>query len=144
MNCKNGCLNENTMVIMSDGTNRRIKDLRVGNGTSGENVRIENIWRGYEEELIELKLENEKQLSITKDHPIITNEGVVRAITIKAGDLLLTVEGYVKVVSVENIKYESNVYNLSLSDRDNTFWGEGIAVGDIEIQNRIPFQIYYV
>ncbi|WP_368273655.1 Hint domain-containing protein [Enterocloster bolteae] len=142
MNCKNGCLNENTMVIMSDGTNRRIKDLRVGNivnGTSGENVRIENIWRGYEEELIELKLENEKQLSITKDHPIITNEGVVRAITIKAGDLLLTVEGYVKVVSVENIKYESNVYNLSLSDRDNTFWAEGIAVGDIEIQNRLPF-----
>ena len=35
MNCKNGCLNENTMVIMSDGTNRRIKDLRVGNIVNG-------------------------------------------------------------------------------------------------------------
>jgi len=141
-NCKNGCLNENTMVMMADGSNRRIKDLRIGDmveRTMGGTCRIENIWRGYEEELIELKLENEKQLSITKDHPIITDKGVVRAITIKAGDLLLTVDGYEKVVSIEIIKYESNVYNLELGDPDNYFWAGGIAVGDMKIQNRLPF-----
>lgn len=140
-NYKNGCLNENTMIMMADGTSRRINELRIGDmivRANGGITSVENIWRGYEEELAELKLSYGNQISLTKDHPVL-KDGVVaiKAATVKVGDLLLTTDGSIEVVSTAIIKYESSVYNLSLSDLGSFFWGEGIAVGDMEIQNRL-------
>ena len=141
-----GCVEEDALVCLRDGSLRRMKELRIGEqirSVDGSHAVVGNIWKGMEEKpCLTLSLEDGSRLMVTGGHPMYTDQGWKKAGDLRQGDRLQTVAGrYLLVVSIEYVQYEKYVYNLSLeSDGDSethVFFANGIAVGDMEQQNRM-------
>ena len=98
-----GCVSEDTEVLLSDGSTKPIRDLKVGTSIISfneetnefENDIIENV---LSEELdknwVELTLCNDYKLKCTEDHPIYTkNRGYVKAIELtNVDDIIIDLE----------------------------------------------------
>jgi hypothetical protein len=140
-----GCLAKGTRIQTPNG-DVLIEDLKIGDfvttSSNSENVKksvqIRNVWHGKEDELVKLTItshENEKILLLTKHHPVFSKGIVLRADTIKVGDVLDIEDGKTaEVIKVETESYNDEVYNFSLED-SSTFFAEGVLVGDMSIQN---------
>lgn len=133
-----GCLEENTLIIMGDGTERKIKEIRIGDLVTTETgvTRVTNVWKGREDQYLRICLGN-KKLNVTGDHPILTKEGWKPAQEVTNSDEIKTVGGaYEAVTSVEEVKETIRVCNLSFERLDDrTLVAEGLIVGNFEAQN---------
>lgn len=94
-----GCVAEDTEVLLSDGSTKKISDLRVGtsiisyNEESGE-TENDTVLSVLSDELdkdwVRLKFDNSYTLECTEDHPIFTkNRGWVEAINLDESDEIL-------------------------------------------------------
>ncbi|MCD8000150.1 MAG: Hint domain-containing protein [Clostridiales bacterium] len=132
-----GCVEKNAMVLLADGSMRSVENLKIGDrvrGIEGEDAII-NIWKGREEKLTELLLEDFCRLKLTNDHPVLTDVGYRKAAQLKAGDLVVMADGgKIPVKAVCEAVYGDMVYNLELESGRN-FFANGIAVGDYRCQN---------
>lgn len=138
-----GCLAQDTLILMADGSRKRIDRLRIGDsvrsGIAGNKVqRITNIWRGTEETLIRIEA-HELTLSLTRSHPVLTPAGVVRAGELKTGmEVCLETGETEKVTAVGKISYNDLVYNLNLEDESEPYLvAGGFIVGDMDLQNSV-------
>lgn len=137
-----GCLAEDTQIRMGDGSLKRISDIRIGERImqpeNGRPILVQNIWKGWEEELIFIRTEEGSCAQMTKEHPVYQGNGFIRADELKAGDTVYGEEGQkVTVVSVDDVQYGGYVCNLDLKrDGGNgTMLANGIVVGDNRVQN---------
>ena len=132
------CLEENTRIFMADGSQKPIKEIRIGDmvmSDSGEAQRVMNIWQGREEHMMCIELRNGSKITLTENHPVKTVSGIKRADEINEHDEILVFYGEnFKIASISCIDYNGRVYNLDISG--NFMIAEGIAVGDFCIQNR--------
>lgn len=132
------CLEENTRILMADGTQKPIKDIKIGDrvmSDSGEALMVRNVWQGREEHMMCIEVKNGSKIILTDNHPVKTSVGIKRADTIDENDEIVMVHGEkYKISSISCIEYEDRVYNLDISG--NFMIAEGIAVGDFEVQNR--------
>lgn len=138
-----GCLEENTLITMMDGSVKKIKDLKVGEAVKsigGNRCDVLDIMKGVEQKLICIALEGGKKIFVTKDHPFMTRTGGKAAIELDFQDEILTEEGYKRIEGAYPEEREFKVYSLVLSPSDY-IWGNGIAVGDSENQGRIVKQL---
>ena len=137
-----GCFAEDTQIRMADGSMRRISDIRIGDAVmqpkDGRPVRVCNIWKGTEKELVVIRTKEGASVRMTREHPLCQEDGFIRAGEIKPGDTVYGEAGRkLTVASVETVPYEGHVYNLDLerSEGDGTLLANGIAAGDNGIQN---------
>lgn len=131
-----GCLEENTNITMADGTQKKIKEIEIGQkvlGTEQKACEVRNIIRGKEDMLIGITLESCKEILLTQDHPFKTKKGIVAAIDLKFGDEILTENGYKTITGARLVKGDFNVCSIDISPSD-FIWANGIAVGDYEAQ----------
>ncbi|MHD0317740.1 Hint domain-containing protein [Fusobacterium sp. THCT1E2] len=132
------CLEENTRILMADGTQKPIKEIRIGErvmSDSGENQIVKNVWQGREEHMMCIELKNGSKITLTENHPVKTTKGIKRADAIDENDEIVMAYGEkYKISSISCIEYGNRVYNLDISG--NFMIAEGIAVGDFEVQNR--------
>lgn len=132
------CLEENTRILMADGTQKPIKEIRIGErvmSDSGENQIVKNVWQGREEHMMCIELKNGSKITLTENHPVKTTKGIKRADAIDENDeIVMAYEEKYKISSISCIEYGNRVYNLDISG--NFMIAEGIAVGDFEVQNR--------
>lgn len=132
------CLEENTGILMADGTQRSIREIRIGDMVmcdSGEPKIVRNIWQGTEEHMMCIEVRNGSKIILTDNHPIKTAAGIKRADAIDENDEIVMVYGEKhKISSISCIEYRNRVYNLDISG--NFMIAEGIVVGDFEVQNR--------
>lgn len=94
-----GCVSEDTEVLLSDGSTKPIKDLKIGtsiisfNEQTGnfENDVVENVLsEDLDKNWLEITLLNGYKLKCTEDHPIYTkNRGYVKAIDLTEFDDIL-------------------------------------------------------
>ena len=135
-----GCIAEDTMILMGDGQRKRICDIRIGERIAqpddGRPILVQNVWKGWEEELIAIRTQDGGFLQMTEEHPVRQESGFIRAGELKPGDMIYGEEGRtMTVVSVNKELYNGFVCNLDLQ-RDGTYVGNGyflangIAVGD--------------
>lgn len=90
-----GCFTENNLVKMKDRTYKKIKDVKEGDyviaGTGASRKCLEKYEYDIEEEIIELELENGKNIECTLDHEILVlpkkTIEYLDAVWIKAKDL---------------------------------------------------------
>lgn len=136
-----GCLAEDTQIRMGDGSLKRISDIRIGERImqpeNGRPILVQNIWKGWEEELIFIRTEEGNCTQMTKEHPVYQENGFIRADELKAGDTVYGEEGQkIALVLADKVSYGGYVYNLDLErdGGDGIMLANGIVVGDSTVQ----------
>ncbi|MEG1952677.1 MAG: Hint domain-containing protein [Hydrogenoanaerobacterium sp.] len=132
-----GCVAKGTRVGMADGAKRAIENLRVGDEvfTDREEIAyISDIIYGREETLLRILTDSGEEILLTKDHPVLTSRGLLKAECINAGDRLITQNGEAGIRYLYPTEYSDEVYNLSLNPPSLIFLN-GIVCGDFEHQN---------
>lgn len=140
-----GCVAKDTMILMADGTQKKISDIKIGEqvSTETEPSSVVNIYKGMESELVHLETENGHILRMTNSHPVKTTRGFVKASGLTAADTIITVEGKSKVKYLYMEQYDSEVYNLELKP-EGVIICNGIIAGDFKMQNEMVEKPYTV
>ena len=87
------CVEASTLVLMADGSQRPIRDLRIGDlvRTETGTAHIRDIIKGREPELVRIGLAQGGNLVATGNHPLFTDKGVKRCSEVVVDDRLRTV-----------------------------------------------------
>lgn len=139
MGCKNGCMDENTMIMMADGSQRSICQIMIGDfvHTEGENCnRVCNIWKGGEDSIIRIITKSGDEIKLSSQHPIKVNNNWMRAADVKVGDELHDAKNDrdTRVCAVESVSGYTTVYNLEFECANDGIFANGILVGDFKKQ----------
>ncbi|WP_395853835.1 Hint domain-containing protein [Cystobacter fuscus] len=92
------------------------------------------------EDVFSLSLENGLALEVTSEHPMVDGEGnIVKAKTLKPGDVLLASDGRkVSISSINVFRFKGYVWNIQPVSHDkaeNIFDLEGMLTGSLRFQN---------
>lgn len=144
------CLKPSTLITLADGTERTVEsvaaavdrgELMVVPGKDGRPMRVTASIVGPSDTLIRLEDETGHVLETSDNHPILTPMGVVKASTLRAGDVVETDDGPKVLTTVQEVNYHGLTYNLSLhplkgrpSLEDNRLYANHFAVGDFQLQ----------
>lgn len=130
-----GCLAEGTEILMADGTQKIVENIRIGDlvKTDGGIVKVTNMWSGKEEECLLVRADNGRELIMTKSHPVLTAEGWKQAGELICGDVLKTESGGAAVCEIERVPKTVTVYNPETGGK--IIYANGFAVGDFTLQN---------
>lgn len=136
-----GCIEQDSLVAMADGSERPIRSIRPGERVStpaGGSATVVDVLRGRESELVQLDLSSGRSLLLTRNHPVATQSAMKRAEDIVIADMLRGPEGAPPCTVVHHYPVAGSfeVYNLCLEGAD-AFVAEGIAVGDNDAQGRL-------
>ena len=134
-------VSKDTIVLMTDGTKKKIKDIRIGDmieSSQGSISKVNDVWSGYEDRLIALEFSCGIHIYLSEDHPVLCGDSWIKAIEVEIGNHIRTYDDdECSIIGKKIVDNDSIVYNLDLNNQDEGFWAEKIAVGDIEVQNRI-------
>ncbi|MCH5248304.1 MAG: hypothetical protein J1E98_00150 [Lachnospiraceae bacterium] len=134
-----GCVEENTLITMADGSKKKIKEIQPGEdvlGTNGNAHRVADIMKGDEESLISIMVVGSTPILVTRDHPFMTKQGEKTALLLTAEDELLLEDGtYAAIEEVYLSEKKYSVYSLVL-EPEGFFYGNGYAIGDSAAQGR--------
>lgn len=138
-----GCVEESAMVMMADGTQKKLKDIHTGDrvrDTDGRINVVKSTSSGREELMRYIKAETrEEGIRVTTDHPVMTETGWKRAIDLRAGDRI-QVDGeeacYSRITEIFTEPYFGGVGNLEL-EMPSGFFANGYAVGDFQLENQL-------
>ncbi|HEX3075784.1 MAG TPA: Hint domain-containing protein [Lachnospiraceae bacterium] len=153
-----GCLAADSMILMSDGSRKRIDEVKIGEkviaNPSGEQLTVVNVWTGSEDKPCFRFTAGECTILVTGDHPMITDSGLRKASQVTLQDKLLTENGYVEITSISEEPYEGTVYNLDLGEDDesatvngmqlSTMVANGFVVGDNQVQGSLRSESSYM
>ena len=127
-----GCFAAGTRVLMADGTQKNIEDVRVGdliktreNPLSSELVNAKVTETSKREAKGYLLING--RLRITDNHVLLVNGVWKEAVEIRYGDILATTDGTEEVSSIEWQLGLTTVYNLEIEDQ-HTFFADGVYV----------------
>jgi hypothetical protein len=147
-----GCLHENTQITMTDGSEKIISAMRMGDRVKTVNngeLTVENVTTGQEQHCIKIitQAADNNILSVVASpgHPFITSSGVIIARELKSGDKLLTLKGESIVIDIQPQPDEATVFNLQLSGEkrdENMLYANNILVGDIQMQRFYEDEYY--
>jgi hypothetical protein len=153
-----GCLAADSMILMSDGSQKRIDEVMIGEkviaNPSSEQLTVVNVWTGSEDKPCFRFSAGELTILVTGDHPMITDSGLRKASLVTLQDKLLTENGYVEITSITVEPYEGRVYNLDLGEDDesatvngmqlSTMVANGFVVGDNKVQAGLSAESSYM
>jgi len=133
-----GCLAEDSLVRMVDGSTKTIRAIAIGDrvmGLGGKSLSVTNVWTGMEKEILRIIMEKGNEISATEKHPFMTREGMKPIISLSIGDELLMEDGnYSAIDQCYPEPYGRTVYNLDV-EGGGPFICNGFVVGDNTIQN---------
>lgn len=142
------CLAEGTLVEAADGTTKRIEAIESGESVlttaAGASMKVDSKLKGTEQvPMVRLVTRNGYNLLLTDGHPVVTPNGVLLAGALKTGDQVMTRKGVSHLASATREIFAGSVWNLNLGPTseahsratdDTTFFGNGILVGDNQMQ----------
>jgi hypothetical protein len=134
-----GCLGKDTF-IRTEGGYKKIDEIEVGEKlfTDKGYVKLRNMVTGTEEKIIAVGVSEDKTLLITKEHPIATDRGVIRAYDLAATDKLKLEDGTLKDIYYLEVKdYGDKVYSPELEE-SALISADGIMVGDYLTHVDVP------
>jgi hypothetical protein len=126
-----GCLGKNTIIKTEKGF-KKISEVKVGEKifTDKGFLVLKNIVTGTEEKIVAVGISDEKTLHITKNHPIATDRGMVRAIDLTISDKLNVEDGtYHDIHYLEVKDYKDKVFSLEF-EKTAMISADGLMVGD--------------
>ncbi|MBF0441974.1 MAG: hypothetical protein HQK54_08730, partial [Oligoflexales bacterium] len=146
----NGCFTGDTMVLMADGSQKRIEEIKesemVYNPSTRKPSRVSRIIVGEERRDLYRINFGTGEVTATYSHPFITSTGLKTAQNLRVGDQLADRDiGYLVIKSIDKVTPPRGtlVWNLlldntggisSTSFMEHTFVANGLASGDYFIQ----------
>ncbi|MBU2622126.1 MAG: tetratricopeptide repeat protein [Proteobacteria bacterium] len=121
-----GCFSYDTKVLMADNSFKRIIDLREGEYVkacdidAGEvvNRKVTNKYRADQNHYYLIN----SDIRITENHPVFTADAKwVKVADLEVGDSMATIDGSVKISSIDRIEYDHRVYNFQVDDSHNYY-----------------------
>lgn len=144
-----GCVADNTLVLMRDGTYQSVNRIRVGDiiETMDEGTgMVKDVIRGREREpLLCIETLSGRSLCCTKYHPILTKRGFVTAGNLNGTDEVRIVKGtYESIAAIYPKEYEG-VCNLLVcpetGQQVGTWICNGFITGDFAVQNQLTNEL---
>ena len=130
------CFVAGTVVLMAGGAVKCIEDVRVGDKVKSYNPatgkvsekRVLQTFENEVDELVTVSTSDGQQVTATPGHKFYANNDWVSAEDLRAGDVLVNVNG--KKVIVEQVQHEIldspvKVYNFEVADNHTYFVGNG-------------------
>lgn len=114
----------------------------VSNPYTGDSHLIKEVYWRKTRSLIEIKVEDERSIRVTFDHPLVTQKGPVAAGKVTTDDALLLSEGqWGQVISATTIELDDDldVVNFRVDGFDQ--WddflvsADGVVAGTLNLQN---------
>lgn len=141
-----GCLGKDSMIRMADFSQKPISSICRGDmilTVEGRMLRVQDIVRGYEQQMVLVQGEGGDPLLLSDTHPIGTRRGMVAACMLNAADELQTENGsYIPVIYLDRVNYSDTVYSLILDDANHhAFWANGYATSDFDSPCRIEEKV---
>lgn len=158
------CFVSGTIILMGDGTQNAIENLIVGDAILTYDLETETIKRStiqvidelIHDNIIEIELENGKQIQNTSDHPYyVFGKGIcsfdpqstlinygIEAKQLQSGDECYSyVSGEILLVKILNIKKLTGTfitYNISEISNNNNYFVNGILVNNEKVKIPLP------
>lgn len=135
-----GCIAKDGKVLYADGSRTSIQDVKIGDkllGEGGKTATVANILYGPSDSISVVETKGGSTIRVTRDHPLLTTEGFVRAISLASGDYRLIMEDGKEdtVLNCYPMPYEDQVYSIELEEGD-TFYCDGFTSGTFAMQNK--------
>ena len=134
------CLAEGTMITLADGSQLPIQEIDNSNSVQinqqGDVAKVVATSQApaRKGDVLQVKTEDGQELILSRDHVVITSDGSLKAMQLKIGDKVLTLNGETVVVSINISEYEGTLFNLHLdeerTENTSTMFANGILVGD--------------
>lgn len=124
---------------MDNGKNLPIEQIKAGDKvmTKDGSVRtVTEVITGSEEKLVHIKTANVNRIRVSRDHPMLTTEGMVKAKNLTAGTILITEDGAESIESLYLVNYYDTAYNLKL-DHEGILIANNFYAGDFTEQNHV-------
>ena len=127
-----GCFLSGTKVLMADGSEKNIEDIRVGEYVMSRadtdstlvKAKVTSLHKAQSSDYLIIN----GGLKVTANHYTFVNGGWEQAGSIQTNDILLNSENQkIKVFSVEHLVGSKDVYNLEI-ERYHTYFANGIYV----------------
>ncbi len=131
--CHGGCLAGNMRVLIGDGSEKEISAGQIGDTVFDEQrsaAVVTNIYMGTEKALCVITLAGGSVIKMTAEHPVLTENGLVRAEDLTAGDMVQGKDAPQAVASIQTVDRDCSVYNLALDSQSHLMVCEGVFVGD--------------
>ncbi len=147
------CFLPGTPIILSNGSQVPIEDVKVGDTVLGYdefkkeyiNVTVLELESPIRKDYYTIKFEDGTELNVTNEHPIYINNSeyqgwasIIPEITlldagmdvkpIKRGDYVFKQDNWVKIIGIVHIVEEVQTYNLKKVSNTNTFFAGGVLV----------------
>ena len=141
-----GCFAPETKILLADGTERAIEDISAGdmvlNPNTGQAMRVRSLLESYEDKPLVEVVYGGRALRVTSQHPMVTQRGVIPALSLLSSDSVQTSDGNLHAVEQVNIlplEPKQRVINLELDTDSQTFSdryivAEGMVTGDLRVQ----------
>ncbi len=134
--CFGDCLAKDSMILLADGTQKRIEAICVGDTiqmTDGTLKIVTDCMQGYEQSLVYFETVSGCHLHLTSGHPVVTERGMIAAGHLNMADRIKIQEEYEHLKYIYLVEYNDTVYNLVFAEC-SYFYANGIAVGDFMAQ----------
>lgn len=133
-----GCVHEETLIRMADKSEKKIKDIKIGDyiDTIQGARPVTNIYTGMEETLVTVETKGGHQIVCTADHVVATEKGNKRVDALNGTDRLMTEDTPVDITGIYPCE-GGRVYGIQLErEEDEFFFCNGLLSGGFSVQNR--------
>ncbi|MDO4546004.1 MAG: Hint domain-containing homing endonuclease [Bacillota bacterium] len=133
-----GCFAKGTFITMADGTQKEISQITAGDKVIGQRgIRtVKDVVTGQEEKLILIGTSRGKTIRITREHPLESTSGYVKACDLTAATILKMDDGTDSIEGLYETEYHDTVFNLKLDEPDYII-ANGYIAGDFDSQNSL-------
>lgn len=138
-----GCFTGDTQIQMASGKSKKISEIHenefVWNPHFQSAVRVKKIVKGPEKKSLYLVRVGEKTVTVTEDHPFLTEKGWVQTKALKKGQQLFGQGEGKQVTQVKKLNYTGpqDVYNFELDTDEplaHVIMANGVPTGDLTTQ----------
>lgn len=134
-----GCFAQDTMIRMADGSEKRVQDVKTGDRVRTEtgSASVTETITGTEDEIAVIMVSRGNTIRVTRDHPMLTQDGWKTVDELSAADILITEHGPDSIESLYPEVYGGRVFSFR-TDNEDAILAEGFYTGDFGRQNRLP------
>lgn len=132
-----GCFAKDTDIRMADGSAKRIQDIRPGDRVMTDNGSKEvlDLISGNEGKMVRIGSGRGHTITVTEDHPVMTENGWKRARDLTVGDTLMMEYGKDNIAQLYICDYHDRVFSIQ-TETDGAIIAEGFFMGDFGCQNK--------
>ncbi len=155
------CLHPDTKITLENGEPRRIEELKAGDRVITFDKKrsksiISNVVltmkRKHNENVLKVRTRSGKEVVATKDHPLLTKNGMVEAGKIRIGEFVVVKEdqltggrpssdnsigegfAFDRITRVTEQVYEGYVYDLTVDNDNHNFLADGVVVSNCGVR----------